>query len=93
MVLFDEVEKAHADVFNILLQASLFAQLLARFVMCPRASKPRLASMKPHAFMPSEEYSSFRIPQLSPSLSQPACRRAQQHDRLPDIKLLSSLSL
>ncbi len=28
VVLFDEVEKAHADVFNILLQASLFSQLL-----------------------------------------------------------------
>lgn len=28
MVLFDEVEKAHADVFNILLQASLSWRLL-----------------------------------------------------------------
>ena len=28
MVLFDEVEKAHADVFNILLQAGLPAHAL-----------------------------------------------------------------
>ena len=57
--------------------------------LCPRACKPKVA----RCIHSSEEHSSFRMPQLSSSLPQLACRHAQHHDRLPDSTALPSLTL